>query len=71
MKLSKIFFIITIIISHIAVAITSSSYIRMKYAIKYEGASAPQYVSLLVNIPWLFIISGLGLITYILKKKGK
>lgn len=44
MKLSKIFFIITIIIFHIAVAITSSSYIRMKYAIKYEGVSAPQYV---------------------------
>lgn len=71
MKLSKILFIITIIISHIAVAITSSSYIRMGYAIKYECASAPQYVALLVNIPWLFIIFGLGLITYLLKKKGK
>lgn len=55
--LSKIFYIITLILSHIMVGVVFYNYGRMEMGIKYECYSAPANISFFLAAPFLIAIT--------------
>lgn len=69
--LSKMFYIITLILSHIMVGVVFYNYGRMEMGVKYEGYSAPANVSFFLAIPFLIAIVISLFIAWICGRKDK
>lgn len=69
--LSKMFYIITLILSHIMVGVVFYNYGRMEMGVKYEGYSTPANVSFFLTIPFLIAIVISLFIAWICGRKDK
>lgn len=69
--LSKIFYIITLILSHIMVGVVFYNYGRMEMGIKYECYSAPANISFFLAAPFLIAITISLFLAWVCGRKDK
>lgn len=60
-KISKVFVVMAIILSHMMCAVVAYNYCDMQWKIKYSGYSAPSYLAFLYAIPY-----GIGIVVCII-----
>ena len=70
-KLSRIFLVIAIIVSHVMCAFVAYVYRGMLCAIEHAGFSAPADVAFFYAIPFLVITFLCLIISFVLNKKSK
>lgn len=69
-KVSDLFFILAIILGHVACAVVAYEFCDMECGIRYGGYSAPAWTAFLTAIPYGVGIASCLIVAVVLRKKA-